>query len=190
MRKLFLCLFVLLWSGLATAGLDEGMAAYNSGDMKAAAAEFQKLPKKNGFVLYTLGVMFENGQGVAKDGKTAAEWYRQAAAQVNTDKLWAMLSEHNLGVMYAKGRGVPQDYKAALEWYRKAAEHGNSPSQFNLGLMYAKGEGTPVDLLQAKKWLDLAAAAGDAKAAELSKTLEKAISANQIAIPLDSVESK
>lgn len=178
MRKLFFCLFIFLWSGIATAGLDEGMEAYNSGDMKTAAAEFQKLPKKSGYVLYTLGVMFESGQGVAKDAKAAAEWYRKASAQANTGKLWAMLSEHNLGVMYAKGQGIPKDYKAALAWYRKAAEHGNPSSQFNLGLMYAHGEGVPVDLVQAKKWADMAAAAGDADAVELSKKLEKAIAAN------------
>lgn len=174
MRVLFLwCLLALSLPSLAIAGLSEGMLAYNSGDMKTAAVEFQKLLKKDGFVLYTLGVMFESGQGVAKDGKAAAEWYRQAAVQANTDKLWAMLSEHNLGVMYAKGLGVPQDNKAALEWYRKAAEHGNASSQFNLGVMYAKGEGVPVDMAKARKWLGLAAAAGDAKAAELIKTLEK-----------------
>lgn len=178
MRVWIFCLLVFFWSGFATAGLDEGMAAYDSGDMKTAVVEFQKLPEKSGFVLYTLGVMFENGQGVAKDAKAAVEWYRQAAAQAKAGKLWAMLSEHNLGVMYAKGLGVPQDYKAALEWYRKAAEHGNSSSQFNLGVMYANGNGTPVDLLQAKKWLDLAAAAGDARAAELSKSIEKAIAAH------------
>lgn len=109
MRKLIFCLFVLLWPALAAAGLSEGMAAYNNGDYKTAAAEFQKLPEKNGFVLYTLGVMFQNGQEVAKDGKTAAEWYRKAAEQESADKLWTMLSEHNLGVMYAKGEGVPQD---------------------------------------------------------------------------------
>lgn len=167
MRVLTFGLFAFFWCASANAGLEEGMDAYNNGDMKTTAAEFQKLPEKNGFVLYTLGVMFENGQGVAQDAKAAAEWYRQAATQVNTGKLWAMLSEHNLGVMYAKGRGVPQDYKAALEWYRKAAEHGNSSSQFNLGVMYANGEGVPADLVQANKWFDMAAAAGDTKAAEL-----------------------
>lgn len=188
MRKLIFCLFVLLWSSLATAGLKEGMDAYNSGDMKMAAAEFQKLPNKNGFVLYTLGVMFQSGQGVAKDGKTAAEWYRQAAEQANKDKLWAVLSEHNLGVMYAKGEGVPKDYKEAMAWYLKAAESGHAPSQFNLGVMYAKGEGTPVDYVQAKKWLDRAAAAGDKKALELSKTLEKETTTKQIVVPLGTVQ--
>lgn len=178
MRVLFFCLMAFFWSGVAHAGLSEGMAAYNNGDMKEAAAEFQKLPKKSGFVLYTLGVMFENGEGVAEDDKAAAEWFRQAAVQVNTDRLWAMLAQHNLGVMYAEGRGVPQDYKAALEWYRKAAEQGHADSQYNLGVMYAKGEGVAVDFLQAKKWLDMAAAAGNSKAAELSKSVEKAIAAN------------
>lgn len=176
MRVLIFCLLAFSWSVSAKAGLDEGMEAYNNGDMKTAVVEFQKLSEKSGFVLYTLGVMFENGQGVAQDAKAAAEWYRLSA--LNSGKPWAMLSEHNLGVMYEKGRGVSQDYTAALEWYRKAAEHGNSSSQFNLGVMYAKGEGVTVDLFQAKKWLDMAAAAGDAKAAELSKSIEKAIAAH------------
>ncbi|OIR06740.1 beta-lactamase HcpA precursor [mine drainage metagenome] len=188
MRKLIFCLFILLWSGLAAAELSTGMAAYNNGDMKTAAAEFQKLPQKSGFVLYTLGVIFENGQGVTKDGKAAAEWYRQAAELKSSDKLWAMLSEHNLGVMYAKGEGVPQDYIAAMGWYLKAAESGHAPSQFNLGVMYAKGEGTPVDYAQAKKWLNRAAAAGDKKALELSKTLEKETATKQIAVPLGTVQ--
>jgi len=189
MRVLIFGLLTLLWSGFATAGLSEGMAAYNSGDMKTAAAEFQKLPQKSGFVLYTLGVIFENGQGVAKDGKAAAEWYRQAAEQKSADKLWAMLSEHNLGVMYAKGKGVPQDYKAAMGWYRQAAESGHAPSQFNLGVMYAKGEGTPVDYLQAKKWLDRAAAAGDKRALELSKAIGKGITTERFVAPLKPVQA-
>lgn len=167
MRVLIFGMLAFFWSGFANAGIDEGMEAYNNGDMKTAAVEFQNLPEKNGFVLYTLGVMFENGQGVAQDGKVAAEWYRQAAEQANIGKLWAMLSEHNLGVMYEKGQGISQDYREALEWYRKAAEHGDSSSQFNLGVMYANGKGVPVDLSQARKWLDLAAAAGDTKAVEL-----------------------
>lgn len=177
MRTLVFCLAALFWGGVANAEPGDGMAAYNNGDLKTAAIEFQKLPKKSGFVLYTLGVMFESGEGVEKDEKAAVEWFRQAATQADADVLWAMLSEHNLGVMYAEGRGVPQDYKAAMEWYRKAATRGNSNSQYNLGVMYAKGEGVTVDLLQAKRWLDMAAAAGDAKAAELSKAIEKAIAA-------------
>ena len=44
------------------AGLNEGMESYDKGDFETAATEFQKLKVKNGFVLYTLGVMFENGQ--------------------------------------------------------------------------------------------------------------------------------
>lgn len=178
MRALVFCLAALFWCGAANAEPGDGMAAYNNGDLKTAAIEFQKLPKKGGFVLYTLGVMFESGDGVEKDEKAAAEWFRQAATQTDTDVLWTMLSEHNLGVMYAEGRGVPQDYKAAMEWYRKAAGRGNSSSQYNLGVMHAKGEGTPVNLAEAKKWLDMAAAAGDERAAELSRAIEKAIAAN------------
>ena len=70
------------------------------------------------------------------------------------------------------------------------AEHGNASSQFNLAQMYAKGEGVPVDNVQAQKWLDLAAAAGDKKAKELSKMIEKGMTTKQIVIPLGTVEVK
>lgn len=180
MRIFILGFLTILLSSQATAGLNEAMYDYNSGDMKAAAREFLTLPEKNGFVLYTLGVMFENGQGVASDYSEAVKWYRKAADLISTDKLWRILAQNNLGVLSSEGKGVPQSYDMAGTWYRKAADEGFVESQFNLGMLYARGQGVPADLVQAYKWLSLAAAGGEERAIGVRKTIVKEMTPPQV----------
>ena len=67
--------------------------------------------------------MYENGRGVERDYKMAAEWYRKAAEQGYSE------AQYNLGMCYEAGRGVEQDDKEAVEWYRKAAEKGNKDAK-------------------------------------------------------------
>src|ERR1035438_1985783 len=68
----------------------------------------------------SLGNMYNNGQGVSKDYKEAARWYRLSAEQGYAP------AQTILGFMYRDGRGVPQDPKEAVRWYRLAAEQGNA----------------------------------------------------------------
>ena len=65
-----------------------------------------------------LGVLYDNGLGVAQDYAKAREWYEKAA---DKDDAYAM---RNLGLLYANGQGVAQDYAKAREWYEKAADKG------------------------------------------------------------------
>ena len=119
--------------GLARAGFNEGVAAYNRGDYATALKEFHSLAEQgNTTAQSNLGVMYYHGAGVPQDYAEAAKWFRRAAEQGNTT------AQYNLGVMYAKGKGVPQDYHEAAKWYRKAAEQGLAEAQNNLDLMYAK----------------------------------------------------
>ena len=67
---------------------------------------------------YNLGVMYANGQGVAKDESTAAEWYRKAAEQGDAE------AQFNIGLMFVNGKGVPQSFSEALRWFRKAEAQG------------------------------------------------------------------
>ena len=103
---------------------------------------------------YNLGVMYDKGQGVPQDYKTAVKWYRLAAEQGYAG------AQYNLGTMYDNGQGVPQDYKTAVKWYRLAAEQGYADAQYNLGVMYSKGQGVPQDYKTAVKWYRLAAEQG------------------------------
>ena len=75
---------------------------------------------------FSLGVMYEHGEGVRQDYAEAVRWYRKAAEQEYAE------AQNNLGVMYAEGRGVRQDYAEAVRWYRKAAEQEDAESQNKL----------------------------------------------------------
>ena len=61
------------------------------------------------------GEIYEKGLGIQPDYKTAAEWYRKAAAQSNSR------AQINLGHLYEKGLGVTKDLSIAMDWYQKAS---------------------------------------------------------------------
>ena len=103
-----------------------------------------------------LGNRHFNGEGVPRDAREAAQWYRMAAEQGHAS------AQNNLGVMYKTGEGVPKDARQAVQWYRKAAEQGHAWAQDNLGTMYETGEGVPKDARQAVQWYRKAAEQGDA----------------------------
>src|SRR5262249_57258699 len=62
-----------------------------------------------------LGIIYENGYGVAQDYAEAHKWYKKAADKGDARAM------RELGVLYADGSGVTQDYIKARERYRKAA---------------------------------------------------------------------
>ena len=59
---------------------------------------------------YSLGHMYDRGEGVSKDYKEAVRWFQLSAAQGYAP------AQHNLGVMYAMGQSVPQDDIQAYMW--------------------------------------------------------------------------
>ncbi len=128
-------------------------------EVQASLFDKRKLKASRGDVDAQLSValMYASGEGVSKDIKEAAKWFRAAAEQGN------VLAQFNLGEMYAKGNGLPQNYHEAAAWYLKAAEQGNVAAKFNLGLMYGNGQGVRYDPNKAEKWLTEAAEQGDAK---------------------------
>lgn len=107
---------------------------------------------------YNLGVLYDNGYGVARDYQKAMHWYRKAAAQ------HFARAEHNLGVMYEMGHGVPKDLKQAGQWFERAARDGEPASQNNLAVLYVRGEGVPKDMGKAAMWAARAAKAGNKSA--------------------------
>ncbi|MCB1658896.1 MAG: SEL1-like repeat protein, partial [Pseudomonadales bacterium] len=107
---------------------------------------------------YWLGVMHQNGTGVAKDESKSVEWYRKAAEQNYS------IAQYLLGWMYENGKGMAKDEVKAVEWYRKAAEAGHVNAQINLGWMYAYGKGIGKDESKAVELYRKAAEAGSANA--------------------------
>ena len=143
--------------------LEDGVAAYQRGDFASALRLFQRLAEHgDASAQCNLGVMYEQGRGVAQNYREAMKWFRLAAVQGNAS------AQSNLGVMYYKGQGIAQDYGEAMRWYRLAAEQRNPEAQFNLGVMYEEGRGMAQDRVRAHMWFNLAAAIATDENAKLA----------------------
>lgn len=64
------------------------------------------------------GTALAAGQGVRRNYREAARWFRKAAEQ------GLAMAQYNLGYLHAYGRGVPKDENAAIDWYSRAANQG------------------------------------------------------------------
>jgi uncharacterized protein len=115
----------------------------------------------------TLGNLYLEGTGVAKNEAEALSWYRKAADQGDP------VAQCNLGSMYAEGIGVPKDAIEAANWFRKSAEQSNTVGQLCLGIMYRDGAGVPQDNVQSYLWLSLASPNSPAAKAEVDKLQAK-----------------
>jgi hypothetical protein len=137
----------------AGADFDKGCDEYKKGEYAKALQEWRLLAEQgDATAQFTLGVLYDTGEGVPQDYAQAMQWYRQAAAQGHAK------AQFNLGVLYDTGKGVRQDYAQAMQWYRQAAAQGHAKAQNNLMVMYAAGQGVPQNYLQAHVWANLVAA--------------------------------
>ena len=127
-------------SSPAHAGLKEGVAAYEAGNLPLAFQEFRAAAEKGeADCQFNLALMYEKGIGVAQDEKEAVVWYRKSAEQGNSH------AQFNLGVMYEHGRGCDVDFAQANQWYRKASVQGDALAIGNLGMLYLRGDGVKAD---------------------------------------------
>ena len=81
-----LCLTLAVLVGSAgvswSADYRKGLTAAKSGDFATALREWKPFAEQgNARARYNLGVMYEIGQGVPQDDKTAVKWHRLAAEQ-------------------------------------------------------------------------------------------------------------
>ncbi|MYM83644.1 sel1 repeat family protein [Duganella sp. FT50W] len=65
---------------------------------------------------YYLGMMYQNGMGVARDMKAAAHWLQFAASRQTPAAMYA------LAKLYLAGDGVKRDDIVARRWIEKAAD--------------------------------------------------------------------
>jgi len=118
MKKILL--IVLVFISVAYADLfKEGMNAYNHGDYQKAEKLFKKASEQgDAKAQYTLGLMYDDGQGVRQDYSKAVKWYRKAADQGYAD------AQLILGLMYQDGKGVRQNLSEAKSLFGKACDNG------------------------------------------------------------------
>ena len=105
-----------------------------------------------------LGVMFDQGLGVAEDDAAAVKLFRTAAERSHPRAM------NNLGRMLQKGEGVPQDYRAAAEWFEKASARGDMEARNNFAVMLDNGWGVTADPVVALRLFAEAARAGETRA--------------------------
>ena len=167
---------LMLVAGCGQASVDDAMAAYRKGDYATAVALFQPLAEGgDASAQVALGLMHDNGQGVARDYGEAVKWYRLAADRGSAD------GQAALGAMYDNGHGVEQDDAEAVKWFRLAARQGDEFAQYNLGVLYKNGRGVPQDNKRAYLWFNIAAAKGQQEAIEKRDLAAANLNAEEVA---------
>jgi localization factor PodJL len=135
-----------------------GLRNLDAGDSVAAFQWLEKAALQGQPVAeYSLGTLYERGQGVTASPALALKWYLAAANQGNRKAM------HNLAVAYAEGSAGPKNTQEAARWFAQAAALGLSDSQFNLAVLYERGDGVPQSLIDSYKWYSIAATGGDAE---------------------------
>lgn len=150
------------------------LASDKNTPMLEAVRWFRK-SAEHGYALaqFSLGVIYEAGEGVQKNPEEAARWY-EAAAKQGMGK-----AQFNLGILYEKGSGVPLNYEKAAGWYKLAAERGVDRAQYNLGCMYREGRGVAMDVVEAYKWLRAAESLGNETASKALKIIQAGMTDEQ-----------
>ena len=144
-RVLITVLTALALAAPARADFNDGVVALMTGKYAEALQTFVPLAEasNHAYAQYFLARMYATGQGVEKDPKTAAEWYRKAAEQGVAD------AQYRLGALYESGDGVPGDMEYAYGWYSVAAHLGNAKGQE--AFSKAKARLSADELVQADK---------------------------------------
>ncbi|EGU36382.1 hypothetical protein VII00023_01845 [Vibrio ichthyoenteri ATCC 700023] len=98
---------------------------------------------KDPYVLYSLGVMYFDGEGTVADMVKGNEYYRAAAEAGYSDAMY------QLAFSYNDGAGIGQDYSKAAYWFEQSANLGDESAMYNLGVSYLNGEGVTKSCVKA-----------------------------------------
>ena len=107
---------------------------------------------------YQLGILYKDGQGIAKDLLQAKKWLNQAAEKGMVEArlvLREMLEKESPGYEYTSGKSRFRFSPVAR--YEADAQSGNVDAQLKLGMMYITGDIIDKNPELALKWLRLAA---------------------------------
>jgi len=156
--RLMLC--ALFTASLAQANtLEEAKQKLAEKDFAAAHAIYLSLANQNDAkAYYNLGLMYQDGDGVAKNLDEAVKWYTKSA------ELGYKEAQYTLGALVFQRQIQTISYPQAVTYYEQAAKQGHVKSQLNLGMLYFRGDVTPQDLPAAVQWLSLAASNNNSEA--------------------------
>jgi len=123
---------------------DQGVSAHKGREFSQAAELYRRAcdgGERKG--CNALGLMYYNGEGVAKDANRAADLYQRACDAGGSGGCL------NLAAMYLRGDGLPKNLNRAADFYQRACDAGAPPGCTRLGLMCSNGEGVAKDLNRA-----------------------------------------
>src|SRR4051812_5128588 len=123
----------------------------------------------------TLGTMYLEGIGVAKDPAQARAWLTKAAGHGDVE------SAVKLAAMFRSGAIIGKDPEAALKWYKRAAEFADPRAVSALGEMFAKGEGIAADPVKGYAYYLWATKLGDPDGQKSADALRQQLSSSQLA---------
>lgn len=83
---------------------------------------------------YALGVLYYNGQGVARNFKQSTHHYSVAA------EAGILPAQVSAGFAYANAMGVPEDFDKAAYYLKMAVAQNDDAAKITLAEIYAKGE--------------------------------------------------
>lgn len=111
--------FVFLWVIAARADFEQGLEAFDGGDLEATVAEWRPLAEAGDIeAQVALAGLYLSGAGVPLDPAEAARWYRLAAERGDP------VAQLNLGDLYSRGLGVRRDLVQAYLWLSLAIAQG------------------------------------------------------------------
>ncbi len=109
-----LCLalaFAAVLSAPALADFDSAVRAYDRAEFSAALNEFRPMAEAgHAGAQFYIALLYDKGQALEADPKTAADWYRKSAEQGYRQ------AQFNLAVMYIAGEGVAKDLVEGCKW--------------------------------------------------------------------------
>jgi uncharacterized protein len=149
-------LIALLVAAPATAGVKEGVDAWQAGDYAKAIGEWRgPAAAGDADAQFNLAQAYKLGRGVPADIKLAQSWYEKAANQGHEQ------AQANLGlILFQNG-----DRKGAMPWIQKAADRNEPRAQYVLGTALFNGDLVAKDWPKAYALMTRAAAAGLPQAA-------------------------
>lgn len=155
-----LMLLALCAANLAQANtLEEAKQKLLQKDYAAAHAIYLSLANQNDAkACYNLGLMYQDGDGVAKNMDEAVKWYTKSA-ELNYKE-----AQYTLASLVFQRQIRSISYPQAVTYYEQAAKQGHVKSQLNLGMLYLRGDVIAQDMPAAVQWLSLAASNNNSEA--------------------------
>ena len=103
---------------------------------------------------FQMGLLYDKGDGVEQNKKTATKWYELAAKQGYAK------AQYYLGCCYYNDEGVVRNYAKAVKWFLQAAQQNETDAQYALGICNYHGRGVPQQFETAASWFLRAAQLG------------------------------